>query len=233
MERPLVNDEDAGWIGHARRPFDAYAVGSLVPVVFEQYARVLHPAWAGPDAPVQWNAVAAWSGRTLHALAQWDFVSRPLGEIRAPRPFVQPPRPGGLPPHELERLCSVLAACTSTADRCFLGIWEGYGGLPLSEWASGSELRLDQRTFLVTEGPISTATRVDRRDPGALLPEPPTLMWPADRAWFVASDVDLDSTYVGGSEDLIAAVLAEPGLEAWPANSTDRVSIDSDSINAM
>jgi hypothetical protein len=135
--------------------------------------------------------------------------------------------------NEMERLCSVLAAYTSTADRCFLGIWEGYGGLPLSEWASGSELRLDQRTFLVTEGPISTATRVDWRDPGALLPEPPTLMWPADRAWFVASDVDLDSTYVGGSEDLIAAVLAEPGLEAWPANSTDRVSIDSDSINAM
>jgi hypothetical protein len=232
-ERPLVNDEDAAWIGRARRPFDAYDVGSLVPVVFERYARVLHPARAWPNAPVRWDAVAAWSGRTIHALAQWDFVSRPLGEVAAPSPFLQPPRLGGLPPHELDTLCSVLAAHTTTAERCFLGMWEGYGGLLLSEWASGSELRLDQRTFLVTQGPISTAARVDLRFASACFSEPPTLIWPADRAWFIASDPDLDSTYVGGSGDLIAAVLAEPGLEAWPANSNDRVSIDGDSINSM
>jgi hypothetical protein len=128
------------------------------------------------------------------------------------------------------------APCSLPTRARLIGASSAYGratgGLSLSEWASGSELRLDQRTFLVTEGPISTATRVDWRDPGALFAESPTLIWPADRAWFIASDPDLDSTYVGGSGDLIAAVLAEPGLEAWPANSNDRVSIDSDSINA-
>ena len=94
------------------------------------------------------------------------------------------------------------------------------------------ELRLDQRTYLVFEGPIEIATRVGRRNPADLsFREPPSLLWPADRAWFVAGDVDLDSTYVGGQADLIAAILSEPGLEAWPVSATDRVAFDSDGVN--
>ena len=34
--------------------------------------------------------------------------------------------------------------------------------------------------------------------PAAGLPEP-NLWWPADRAWRVASDIDLPSTYLGGT----------------------------------
>ena len=56
---------------------------------------------------------------------------------------------------------------------------------------------------------------------------------PSDRAWFVAGDVDLDSTYIGGSAALVTAHLEQPGLEAWPVDASDRVSIDSDSFNGM
>ena len=41
----------------------------------------------------------------------------------------------------------------------------------------------------------------------------------------------LDSTYMGGQADLIAAILSEPGLEAWPVSATDRVAFDSDEVN--
>ncbi len=61
---------------------------------------------------------------------------------------------------------------------------------------------------------------------------PPTLLWPADRAWFVASDPDQDSTYVGGSASLIESLLASPDLEAWPVEADDWVAIGSDEINA-
>ncbi|MTE24220.1 hypothetical protein [Microbacterium sp. ZXX196] len=42
----------------------------------------------------------------------------------------------------------------------------------------------------------------------------PSLVWPDDRAWVLASEIDLDSTIVAGSEELIAALVADPGLEA-------------------
>ncbi len=231
-QRPALDDDAAGWIRIHRRPFDDYSVGSLVPVVFERYARVLHPAWAGPNQRVRWDAVAAWSGRTIHALAQWDLLSRPLGEARPGCPFGQPPTGGGLPHEQLVELVDVLATETSTPDSCFIGVWEGYGWLDWSEPPLGLDLRLDQRTFLVRQAPIEDVGHVGWRYPGGRFePEPPTLVWPADHAWFLAGDVDLDSTYIGGSAALVTAILAQPGLEGWLVNATDRVSIDSDSIN--
>jgi hypothetical protein len=128
----------------------------------------------------------------------------------------------------------VLAAHTTTPDRCFIGEWEGYGWPEMADSSSVSELRLDQRTFLVHQGSIRTAGRIGWRDQGGgFVREPPTLIWPADRAWFVAGDVDLDSSYIGGRGNLIAALLAEPDLEVWPVHATDRVTFDSDSINGM
>ena len=190
--RPQLGADDGGWIGGGRRSFFEYSVGSLVPVVFERYARVLHPARGLSDEPVRWDAVAAWSGRTIHALAQWDPLSHPLGEARGSCPFVQPPAAGGLPQKQLATLCGVLAAHTRTPHECFVGVWEGYGRPGTPDATLVSELRLDQRTFLVFRESIGTAARIGWPDRGILPPEPVALIWPADRAWFVAGDVDLE-----------------------------------------
>jgi len=61
---------------------------------------------------------------------------------------------------------------------------------------------------------------LDRMDyPGADLivgsPSEPNLWWPNDRAWFVATEIDLVSTYVGGRADLVRAIVASPDLEAF------------------
>lgn len=231
--RPRVPEQDGAWIAANRRSFFDYSVGSLVPVVFERYARVLHPAWAAGDQPVRWDEVAAWSGRTIHRLAQWEFISRPLTDPHSASPFVQPPRPHGLPPPHLAVMCDLLAAHTSTLDQCFVAVWEGYGWLEWSAWRSSPVLLLDQRTFLVRRGSIELAQAVGYGAPsGTRVAEPPTILWPADRAWFVASDPDLDSTYCGGSDALIESLLAHRDLEAWPAEPVDRVAVDSDEINA-
>jgi len=39
-------------------------------------------------------------------------------------------------------------------------------------------------------------------------------MVPADRAWCVATEIDFAWTYVGGSRELIDAILADARLEA-------------------
>ena len=49
----------------------------------------------------------------------------------------------------------------------------------------------------------------------------PNLWWPDDRAWCVATEIDLAWTYVGGSGALISDVLASPSLEAQPAAPDD------------
>jgi hypothetical protein len=233
--RPRVPSEDVAWIAERRRPFDDYAVGSLVPVVFEAYARVLHPAWA-PSArkgtPVRWDVVAAWSGRTMHPLAQWESLSHPVASADAVAPFAAPPDTNGLDPDGLDALCDVLAAHTRTPDDCFIGVWEGYGW-PVEAWAGPDVLDLENRGYLVRRGPLSLALDIGwAPSPGRRLAEPPNIVWPADRAWFVAADTDLDSTYLGGSATLIESLLEHGGLEVWPVAATDLITIDSDRINA-
>ena len=60
----------------------------------------------------------------------------------------------------------------------------------------------------------------------------PNLWWPDDHAWFVATEVDDAWTYVGGSNDAIAVVLEDDGLEAVPAQLTDLPFVGADTINA-
>lgn len=224
--------EEPEWIRAGRRPFREYAVGSLVPVVYERYARIFHPAWSTTNAPLRWEEVAAWSGRTMHALAQWESLSRPLTASDGPAPFSEEPWADGLPPAHFSALRTLLASHTSTPDRCFVGVWEGYGWLDWADPSGGSALALEERTFIVRGGPIETTDDVGWRHPsGPFQWEPPTIVWPTDRAWFVASDPDLDSTYLGGPAELIGAILASDALEAWPVEATDRITDDSDLIN--
>lgn len=52
----------------------------------------------------------------------------------------------------------------------------------------------------------------------------PQQWWPDDRAWAVATEIDDDYTVVAGSEDLITAILAHPGLEAFRVGPHDDLS---------
>ncbi len=49
----------------------------------------------------------------------------------------------------------------------------------------------------------------------------PNLWWPDDRAWCVATEIDLAWTYVGGPARLVNDVLTNPHLEAQPASPDD------------
>jgi hypothetical protein len=60
----------------------------------------------------------------------------------------------------------------------------------------------------------------------------PNIWWPADRAWCVASGIDLPWTYVGGPRGLIDAVLADNRIEALPAAPFHSVSRVEDWVTA-
>jgi hypothetical protein len=68
-------------------------------------------------------------------------------------------------------------------------------------------------------------------DHDRLWPQSPNIFWPADRTWCVASEIDFDSTLVGGSARLIEAILNTPELDTWPVGPDDSLAYDADKIN--
>jgi len=99
-------------------------------------------------------------------------------------------------------------------------------GILSREISEGPRLRLPNRDFVLFTGGIAAFARDewwidapwrDREseahgfDPNA---QSPNLLWPADHAWVLVGEIDFDSTIVGGSAELLAALVADPGLEA-------------------
>lgn len=72
------------------------------------------------------------------------------------------------------------------------------------------------RDYMLFRGPITEAGRWPVNDviPGVPWPLPnPQLMWPTDRAWFAATDPGRPWTGIGGSPELIAALVNSDSLD--------------------
>ena len=205
-------------------------VNSLVPPTFESYARLLHPARARDGSPARWADVAARSGGTVHALAQWVPMAHGSGAATAEPTFAAPASVGDLPAETVSALCDVLARHTTTSGDCYFGLWEGYGWIPKGAMPE-ARLELEHRSYLLLRGPLSGVEQVGFWMGLHFYRQVPDLWWPADRSWYVARDTDLDSTYVGGSDALVRELVADPRLEVWPVQSTDPIDAGSDPIN--
>jgi hypothetical protein len=69
-----------------------------------------------------------------------------------------------------------------------------------------SRLRLPGRDYVVLAGPLRGALRIGSFNLGMFWPQSPNIFWPADLTWCVASEIDFDSTLVGGSARLIEGI---------------------------
>ncbi|MGY2083725.1 hypothetical protein [Blastococcus sp. SYSU DS0539] len=234
---PVETDVSVGrWIADAVTRAHPGTVGSLVPSVFPAYARVLHPAYrydGDDDVEVPWSTVAALNGTVVHPLAQWPSVTggwEYRDEDSQPPTWDGAPAEGHLPTTVAGRMAAVLVRHTGTPANCLLGRWAGFGfdadtvrglpALPLPE----------ERDVVLVRGRAADAAR-------NLAPEPSeqsaNLWWPGDRAWLVATDIDLMCTYVGGSRACVAELAATPGLEVVPAATADRVGHADDPVNPV
>jgi hypothetical protein len=197
--------------------------------------------------------VAAWSGRTLHRLAQFHAISRPAAAPAGPAPWNDEDPPAGNLPAELLRItCGALAEHTGTTESCWFCLWNGYGWLYGSPWAGimgrrepiavppafpaevldGPRVRLPGRDYLLFAGSLAAPPELGWADPyGSFVPQSPNLFWPQDHAWCVATEIDLFCTLVAGSEALAQALVGDPLLEAWRVQPADLIAFDSDQIN--
>jgi hypothetical protein len=59
----------------------------------------------------------------------------------------------------------------------------------------------------------------------------PNLWWPADHAWFVASEIDYDSTIIAGSEAMAHDLLADPDIECLVVSPDTSLRANADVVN--
>jgi hypothetical protein len=87
----------------------------------------------------------------------------------------------------------------------------------------GPRMSIPARDYLLFRGPLGQAGQWGAAD---LLPghprriNSPNLMWPADHSWFVATEIDLPWTGVGGTTELVEHLLADPSLDVEPSQAS-------------
>lgn len=239
------------------------AVGLTVPRGYPAYARICHPAGNSTYGPVSWSEVARATGRRAHALMQWHAIAGVGKRLNTANPSWAgaKPRLGDLDHRVLSALCDRLAEHREDEPHCYFCLWEGHGGLEDYGWLerdsredpnagarkvaiqdrhifttdeiSRSRLYLPGRDYVMFAGPLRSALRIGSFVTEWFWPQSPNLFWPADRTWCVASEIDFDSTLVGGSVRLIDAILHTPELDAWTVTADDSLAYDADEINRV
>lgn len=153
-----------------------------------------------------------------------------------------PPSDGELPDDVADALSRALAVQTTTPARCYFAYWNGYGdpavmfpparsaldeteqkkvrdshstgeiylGTPRQWRDTAPTFSIPGRDYYLFEGSIDDVSTEWNGLGGGY----PTMWWPEDRAWLVHTEIDFDTTYVGGSRQCIEAVAADPNLEA-------------------
>jgi hypothetical protein len=220
----------ADWVKDRLAPF-CTNVGSVIPSGYAAYARLFHPvepATAG-QARRRWSDVAAENGRIVHPEMQFHLISLPPNSTTPDRyDPADGPEVGSLPPEECEVLVELLRPRTLTPETCWFCHWEGYG---IDDPGVTSRVSLPHRDYLLRRGPIEAVTAL-MNPAGGVFELSPNLWWPDDRSWFVTTEIDYAWTYIGGSDDLIATVLADARLEALPAGLDHSPFYDGDRLNA-
>ncbi len=220
--------EEADWIGDRLEPWSEHVATTMIPNGFEAYARILHPAQEPSEGRdlVRWNDVSRWSEVPMTRNVQWHEIALPRSARTSRPPWRgQGPAEGYPFRDDLLALVDVLAPLTKTPDSCLFCVWNGYFRSNAVQYGSDTPsvvlprpdapprlVELPNRSYGLFEGALSGVTSIDvpfRRNG-----QPPNLWWPSDRTWIVASGIDLQWTYVGGSKALIDMVLAEARLES-------------------
>jgi hypothetical protein len=187
----------------------------------------LSPAdWiVGSDAP--WERLVTFGPPGFAAYARVRFIPDPAHHGQRE---VEADLHGSLGEVEQWRaLLDLLATATADPSDCYFALWEGW---PLEESARRwptfgvpGGARLPARSFFLFHGALSHAEICGPPAAAGIWGAPefdhggtPAFVWPSDRAWCVAADVDPHWAGVGASASTIDRLLADRRLDAVAAD---------------
>ncbi len=200
-------------------------VGSLVPPTFDSYCRILHPPRTGEGGWTRWSTVAQETGAAIHPTVEWAAITNGRGRSGGGGTvWAESPERGELVVEQRATLADVVAAHTTTPDDCWFAVWEGQSFVGVDR--AGPRVCLPGRNHYLFHGRVADV-RKDFQGHG------PSLWWPADRAWVVASDVDLTATYIGCSHECADQLLRSADLEVVSPEPNNSVTWDSDTITPL
>jgi hypothetical protein len=236
--RPAPDAAPATWVTNRLQGFAASVV-SIVPEGFPAYARIYHPAWRtinGTRTPVRWAEVAKANNRVAHRRMQWPSI---MGSYHLNQSQVPPassdisfltdfPSEGSLPLEVARPLWHVLASHTTTAATWWFAVWEGFGCFS-EEVQSSPSFEIPGRRLHLFWASIE-AIEASFCGP-QFYHQSANLWWPDDHAWCVATEINFMTTYVAGTAEAIAALIARADLEVDMVEPSDGVTWASDTIN--
>jgi hypothetical protein len=233
-------------------------VTGVVPAGYEAYVRVLHPVEVDEERFVRWRDVASVTGRHVHPLVQWWRLIDSPDSLNPSSELWRGDRPetGALDEPDSQVLLDLLARHTDTPDDAYFALWEGSGHFndktrvtyrlddagrhvtektPLPEVAvrlvDGPRLKNPGRNYLLLAGALTEAFTIADLVGARPWPLSGNLVWPADQAWCIGTEVDFDSTLVGCSGTAAEQILSCTELEALPIEPDDSLRHDADHIN--
>jgi len=208
-------------------------------VVCAKTGRVAHPLmqWQSINSP----GIEDGTGNSTSGGISWD----------GDEPLV-----GRLEPQTLAALCRLLEGHTDLALGCFFALWEGWGWIPggksvavlrtlwtqspaaavppafPEEMMTSRRLSHPGRNYLLFTGPLEAALDLGHWPSQEwFVPQSPSLIWPADNSWCLATEIDFDSTLIAGDQHLIDAVLNAEDLEATRIEPSDYLDSRGDTVN--
>lgn len=186
---------------------------------------------------MQWSedvAAARWIVERLHPFAQ--DVGSLVPEAFAAYARIRHPEAGTLDRPQLDALLEVLPRHAPEPGSCWFAIWDGYawlhgppamtaltrdGSADPPAWITPplARIQMPSRSFALYRGGLDAARALW----DVSWEQSPNLWWPDDRSWCVATEIDLTSTYLGGSAALVRDLLDDRRINAQPARPGDLI----------
>lgn len=159
----------------------------------------------------------------------------------------------------IQKLIPLLGRHTSTAETCYFAYWNGWGdpvslvfnrsdaartpgqeqddllraqlrAAPRGERDRAPSFATPHREWYLYEGTLKDAV-VGWYGKEEFLFQSASMWWPEDHTWFISTEVDFDSTYVGGSRSCIDTIVGEPSIEAVEVDVGHGITWASDRVN--
>ena len=82
---------------------------------------------------------------------------------------------------------------------------------------------LPNRGYLLMRGPLAEAKNLGWFFSESFHAQSPNLLWPLDRQWILATEIDFNVTLIGGSEALVSSILNQGSLTTQRFEVTDTI----------